>query len=232
MTSHLKSARLAGLLYLLMIPTIGLAYGGGQLLVAPDVAQTIVRIQTHRELVELGIVASAFGFVDFLVLALVLYRLFSPVSRGAASLMLAFVAASVPVSLAAVGRWMDILALLDGAQGLPALGTADVQVQVALALESYRNLLLISSIFWGLWLVPLGWLIVQSRYIPRVLGLLLILGGPSYVLSFVGGVIDPGYANTLFAQVVGFASGVPGMMGELGTCLWLLIMGAREPKAA
>ena len=87
-------------------------------------------------------------------------------------------------------------------------------------------------IFWGLWLFPLGWLMFRSGFAPRVFGVLLMLGGLWYVSIFVGTVFDPAYESTLFARIVGIVSGIPGQFGELGTALWLLIMGAREGKTA
>jgi hypothetical protein len=72
----------------------------------------------------------------------------------------------------------------------------------------------------------------RSGFAPRVLGVLLMLGGLWYVSIFVGTVFDPAYDSTLFARIVGIVSGIPGQFGELGTALWLLIMGARERKTA
>jgi hypothetical protein len=103
-TSNNRLARLAGLLYLILLPTSGLWYGSGRSLMAGGAAAALAQIQASRTLFEITIVVGAIGFVDFLVLGLVLYRLFSPVSHSAASLMLGFIAASVPLSLAAVAR--------------------------------------------------------------------------------------------------------------------------------
>ena len=95
MTSKDKLCRLAGLLYLIMAVTtaFSLLYVIGRFVVAGDAAATLAHIQAHRTLFEFGIVAGAVGFVDYLILGLVLYRLFSPVGKSAASLMLAFIAA-------------------------------------------------------------------------------------------------------------------------------------------
>ena len=90
--------------------------------------------------------------------------------------------------------------------------------------------MLVSIIFWGLWLFPLGWLVFRSGFVPKILGVLLILGGFWYVSIFVGTVFDPGYQNTIFASIIGIISGIPSVMGELGTAIWLLIMGTRKRK--
>jgi hypothetical protein len=228
-----KLARLGGLVYLILLPTCGFGmFGAAGLVVAGDPAGTLARIQASRTLFELAILMGAIGFIDFLVVGLVLYRLFSPFGKGAAGLMLLFVAASVPLSLAAIARRIDVLSLLDAGRGVSALGGDQLQVQVMLALHSSDNLMRISLIFWGLWLFPLGWLVFRSSFMPRALGVLLMLGGFWYVSIFVGTVFDPAYESTLFARIVGIVSGIPGQFGELGTALWLLIMGARERRTA
>jgi hypothetical protein len=98
------------------------------------------------------------------------------------------------------------------------------------ALDSCDNLFLISMIFWGLWLIPFGWLVFRSGFMPRVLGVLLMYGRVFYLLNFVGTVLDSDYTNTLFSRIVGVLGGIPSVSTELGTALWLLIMGARESK--
>jgi hypothetical protein len=120
MTSNDKLARFAGLLYLVLLPTTGLWYGTGRSLMAGDAAAMLAKVQASRSFFELAIVVGAAGYVDYLILGLVFYQLFSPVSKRAASLLLGFVAASVPLALSAVARQIDVLAVLDGAKGLPA----------------------------------------------------------------------------------------------------------------
>ena len=100
-----------------------------------------------------------------------------------------------------------------------------------LALQSSNNLMLMSAIFWGLWLFPLGWLVFRSGFVPKVLGVLLMIGGFWYSLIFVGTLLDPDYQNTLIARVISFVSGVPSVIGELGTALWLLFVGMRMRPA-
>jgi hypothetical protein len=219
-----RLARLAGLLYLILLPTTGPAYFSGQAAMAGDAAATLANIEASRSLFELGTVVGAVGFIDFLALGLVLYAVFSPVSKDAASLMLVFIAASVPLSLAAMARRIDVLSLLDRA----AVGGDQLQAQVMLAMHSSNNLMLTSIIFWGLWIIPLGWLIIRSGYVPRVLGILLILGSFFYLMTFVGTVLDSSYSDTLPSRIIGIVSGIPGVIGELGTALWLLIMGRRK----
>src|SRR5262249_30806232 len=156
-----------------------------------------------------------------LVLGIVFYWLFSSIGKLASSLLLAFVAASVPIFLMAVSRQMDVLSLLDQSQVVPALGRDQLQVQVLLALQSYNNLFLVTNIFSGLWLIPLGWLVYRCGFMPRPLGVLLMTGSLFYLGSFIGPVFNPHYESTTIGRVIGIASGVPGSVGEFGTILWL-----------
>jgi hypothetical protein len=232
MTSNDRLARLAGMLYLLLLPIAGFGFfGAARLVVAGDPAATLANIQTSRTLFESTILVGAAAFVLYLVVALVLYQLFSAVSKSAASLMLAFAAVSVPLSLAALARRSDVLSLLDLSR-LSALGSDYLPAQVMVALQSSDSLMRMSVIFWGLWLFPLGWLVFRSGFAPRTLGVLLMLGGFFYVFAFGGTVLNPAYDTTLVARITGIVSGVPDMAGELGLGLWLLIMGARERKTA
>lgn len=222
-----RDARLAGLLYLILLPTTGVWYAmTSALLASGDLATTLAGVAAGRTRLEIAIVAGAFGFVDFLILGVVVYRLLRPAGKTAAGVLLAFVVASSALSLAAVARQMDVLSLLDAA-GFSTSAKEQIPLQVTMALRGASNLFLITDVFSGLWLIPLGWLGMRAGVLPRAIGYALIAGSAFYVLTFVGTVVDPAYATTLFARVLGIISGVPGFLGELGTIFWLLIKAPR-----
>jgi uncharacterized protein DUF4386 len=222
-----RLARLTGLLYLILFPTSGVAFGISQLLMERGAAGAFAWIQTNPALFKLAIVLGAVGYIDYLLLALAFYKLLHSVGKVAAATMLAFVAVSVPVSLAAIAHWLDVLSLLESADSLNA---ETLRTQVLLAVHGYNNLFQVSVIFWGLWLIPLGWLVMRSGFLPRVIGMMLMLGSVMYVMGFIGPVFSSSYPATLVARIVGIASGIPGLLGgELAICLWLLIVGVRDP---
>jgi hypothetical protein len=225
-----RVARLTGLLYLILFPTSGVAYGISQLLMEQRGASgAFAWIQMNLALFKLAIILGVVGYIDYLLLALAFYKLLHPVGKVAAATMLAFVAISVPVSLAAIARWLDVLSLLQSADSLNADTLRD---QVLLAVHGYNNLFQVSAIFWGLWLIPLGWLVMRSGFLPRAIGGMLMLGSVFYVMGFIGPVFSSSYPATLIARIVGIASGIPGLLGgELAICLWLLIVGVRDPGA-
>lgn len=219
--------RLTGLLYLLAMAGIGLVYGYSQMLPGPDAA--IIGIRIGRSLFELAILGGAAGLVCYLLAALAFYRLFQHTGRKAPAALLLFVAASVPLSLAALARMLDIVSLVDAAAGMtPALGFAELRMPVMLALHSYNSLMLMSALFWGLWLIPLGWLVYRSRVAPRVFGIALMIGSLFYLLMFAGTILDPDFESSVFGRITGVATFVPAMVGELGTCLWLIVYGWRR----
>ncbi len=213
-----RDGRIAGALYLVVVATgmFCLAWVPSQL--GTDVADAAARIGLFRA----GIAAFMAMQVAFLLLPLALYRVLGDVDRRAATLMVALAAASVPIGLIALSHRMEALSLLDSTA---AHATAAVDAAFAASLQRYGHGLRIASLFWGLWLLPFGWLVLRSARIPRVLGVLLMLGGIGYVVKVFGGLM-PDFADSAFAR---YAT-LPAALGEIGSCLWLLAFGARASR--
>ena len=221
-----NAARIAGLLYLVVVVTgiFNLMYLPSQIQVSGEAIATASHIVASGLLFRLGIVADLVCYTAFLLLPLALYRLLSPAGGNAAALMVAFAVVQVPIAFVNTVHKLDILSLLGGASYLHAFTADQLNSQVMLALDAYRHGLLVLEIFSGLWLLPLGYLMFKCGFLPRVLGIALMLGCLGYQIDFVGSVIFPGYPKTFIADVVT----LPASFGEIGTCLWLLIMGARS----
>lgn len=223
------TARLAGFLYLIVVGTgfFSLGYVRSQLMAKGDVAGTMDRIAASESLFRASIAADVLCYTAFLILPFVLYTLSRPRHAFAAVLMVAFAVPSVPLAFQTVAGKLDLLSLVTAAGDLRALAPEHVHAQGALLLNSQTSLLFVLKVFWGLWLFPLGYLILRSGMIPRFLGALLIVGGAGYLMDFFGRLLVPGSIESV-AQVVRKAAA----LGEVGTCLWLLIMGAKvtEPN--
>lgn len=228
-TTNDRLARLAGALYLSALPTGGLGIISAQSLLANGGSGAAAHIAASLSFVKLGVLAGAVCAVTWLVLGVLFYGLFRSVNERACQVMLVMVVASNTLLLAALARRMDAISLVADAQ-TPGLGTDQVRALVAVAVRSSENLMQVSIIFWGLWLLPLGWLVIRSGFVPRLLGGLLMLGAVFYVGIYVGGVLDPDYANTLVSKVIGFGFGIPEVVGELGIGLWLLIRGTKSAR--
>ncbi len=229
MDSIKKTARLAGILYLLgSIPApFALIYVPGKLLVPGDAAATADHLRASGTLLRLGIAAELWGFTMFVLVALVLYRLFKGVSEKNALAMLILAVLSVPISF--LNLLNDIAALELATGGANVLSVFDARQRDALAylfLSLHGDGFFVAQIFWGLWLFPFGILVIRSGFIPRFLGVLLIIAGVGNLAGAFTALVLPQYVDRVspFTMALGF--------GELPIIFWLLIWGARPQPAA
>lgn len=218
-----RVARLAGALYLIVVVTgiFSIAYVPSQLEEPNDGAATINNILASEMLFRSGVVAGYVCYTAFLLLPLVLYRLLANVNKDAAMLMVVLAVTSVPLSFVNLMHKLDVITLVTRlATRLPP---ETLRQEVVFALAAYSNGLLVSKILWGLWLLPFGYLVLKSGFLPKLLGLLLMLGCVGYVVGFMGSLLVPNYGRSLLASYVS----MPATLGEIGTCLWLLVVGVR-----
>ena len=228
MTNENKISRLAGALYLVVVVTglFSLLYVPSQITVPGDSHATVTNIVAHSPLFRAGIAAFLVKQVAFLLLPLVLFKLLRPVHHSIAVLMVALAVVSVPIALVSLINRLDALDILSGSSG-QALAPAQLQSQAMLSLNAYGNGLLVTTLFWGLWLLPFGYLVIRSGLLPKILGVFLVLGGIGYVAQVFWQILVP---NTSFPDIVL----LPAAVGEIGICLWLLVVGVRkrQPSAA
>ena len=225
-----RIARTTGLLYLIVIATglFSLGYVPSHIGLHGSAAVVAEHLARSQFLFRLGIVAGLACYVAFLLLPLALYRLLAPTGKGAATVMVALAVASVPIAFVNALHPLAVLSLIDEAGSLTAWTPAQWQAQVMLQLDGYRHGLLVSEIFWGLWLLPFGYLVFRCGFLPRVLGILLMLGCPGYLADFLATVLYPPYRQSPLADYLT----LPASLGEIGICLWLLVMGARTSGPA
>jgi len=219
-----QTARLAGFLYLLVVifGIISLMYIPGKLIQWDNAAATLQKIKVSPVLFRFGILSNIICYTAFLLLPLVLYRLFKPVNASVAALMVLLAVVSVPLSFAHLQNKFAVLNLLDASTGGNFL-PLPLQEQVMFYLNQFENGNLVLQTFWGLWLFPLGYLIVKSGMLPKILGILLMLGCMGYLVNMTGNILFPFYATWGIAGYVR----LPASIGEIGTCLWLLMAGAK-----
>lgn len=214
--------RIAGVIYLGVVLTgiFSLAHAPSRLIVDSDPAATAAAMSANVGLFRAANYAMLAMAAFFLALPFALSRFLSAYGPIASRLMILFVAASVPLTLLAVSQYFD-LARLAASGGL-------APEDVSSGLAAHRRWMGYASIFWGLWLAPLGWLILKSGAVPRVLGVFLILGCFEYLADYFGPMLYSGYAASPFRNLMSWTSSI----GEIGTCLWLLMMGARGSPGA
>ena len=228
MISRNKTARIAGLFYLILIISgiISLLYIPSQLIAWESVSKTLDNITNSELLFRLGIVSGIITFLTFLLLPLVLYKLLHPVNKVYAQLMVLFAVVSIPISFVNILNKFSVLTLINKAEYLQKMGEIELQTQVMLYLDNYNNGIEISQIFWGLWLFPFGYLVYKSGFLPKLLGILLMAGCFGYLITFFGGFLYSNFHKTILSDIVG----IPASVGEIGICLWLLIMGTNKLK--
>jgi len=221
-----KTARIAGLLYLLMgIPgAFSLMIVPGALIVAGDATATAGRILASEMLFRSGIVATLVSSVLFIFLAIALHRLLGGVSRMLAGLMVSLILVSAAIGLLNEVNDLAALILFRGADFLSVFDQPQRNALGMLFLRLHSQGNFINEIFWGLWLLPFGLLVMRSRFLPRFLGVLLIVNCFAYVTASLTWLLWPSYGNVVF-QV-----SLPALLGELWIMLWLLIRGANEER--
>ena len=224
-----KDARLAGLFYLsLMTAPLRLMYIPGKLFVAGNAAATANNIAAHETLFRLGIVSDLFTATMAIFLTLALYRLFKPVNQNLAAVMV-ILGSLMVTPIYFMNTLNDAAALLfaRGADFLSVFDASQRQAMAMLFLRLHHQGVVANEIFWGLWLVPFGLLVYKSGFIPRLLGVWLIINGFAYVVISFTGLMFPQYEARVFN------SAFPVMLGELAIMLWLLIKGVKvRPLAA
>lgn len=228
MQADRKLARTAGLLYLAMIAGNAAGYSITMALMAGDPLEVIAKLRESLLSFEIAIVGFAVGLVAFVFLGLWLYRLFRPVHGDMAMVLLVLVSVHAAISLVGIAPLMDALALL---RDQVAMDTEQLAGRVALSVLSFNTIWRVGFIFSGLWLFPLGWLVYRCGFLPKFVGIAAMVGSVSYVLAFVGWVLYPGYDESMVGLVIGVVSGVPSLIGEMGTCLSLLVAGFRRSAA-
>ena len=228
MRSTQQQARAAGLLYLLvaLIGPIGLLYVPGKLIVPGDAMATADNIRASEGLLRIGIASELIHQLIAVFLVLALYRLFRAVDETHATQLVIFGALlSVPIMFVNVLNDVAALILVSGTDFLSVFEKPQLDALAYLFVRLHEQGITVASIFWGLWLLPFGVLVIRSGFIPRVLGILLLLAGAGYLASSFATLILPQHAP-LVSQVV-----LPLQFGELPIIFWLLIWGATTSPA-
>jgi Domain of unknown function (DUF4386) len=217
-----KAARIAGAIYLSMGVTgpFSLMYVPGKLIVRGDASATASNILTHETMFQLAVIAGLLGSVIFICLAIALYRLFEEVSKTQALLLVGFVLVSAAVGFFDELNNLAALTLFRGGEFLSVFSKDQLDALGMLFIRLHHEGIVINELFWGLWLFPFGVLVYKSRFLPRVLGVWLIVNCFAYVIISLTGLLWPqNYSNV-------FTWSQPILFGEIAIMLWLLIRGA------
>lgn len=176
---------ITGVTYLSMIPfgILGILYVPNSLLVMDDMGATIHMIQSHMQMFHLSIFASIVVQLIQILLVLMLYKLLNHASKTAGILMIAFILPAVSIAILNEANYLSISSLLSGSAYTTHFTPEYMQGLVGLLLEKHKAGVMIAQIFWGIWLFPMGYLAYRSGYIPRIIGVLLMIGCFGYLMD-------------------------------------------------
>jgi Domain of unknown function (DUF4386) len=219
-------ARIAGSLYLIIIVAgaFAIGYVPAALVVAGDAAATVHNIQTHELLYRLGLVAHVVILPANVLLAVILYDLFKVVNRRLALLVLVFTVVGTAVEAANVLTQFTPLVLLEGGRSVSTLTADQLQAQVSTPLALQAIGYNVSQVFYDGYLLCAAYLIFRSTFLPRALGVVLAIGGLSYLTYNFADFLSPRVA----AQLVPLLA--PGGIAEIALMLWLLLVGVNVLK--
>jgi hypothetical protein len=228
MSSTKNPGRFVGLLYALVsIPgAFALVYVPNKLIVDGNATATASNIAASETLFRAGIACNLISQILFMWVALALYDLLKGVNQRHASLMLGLIVVSIPIALLNELNAIAALVLVRGADFLSTFEKPKRDALAMLFLNLHDHGFVVAEIFWGLWLFPLGLLVYRSGFLPRFLGVLLILDCFRYVVDSFTSILLPQYADIVSRWMKPFS------FGELLFMFWLLIMGAKPNPSA
>ena len=223
-----KAARIAGAVYLSMILTapFSLIYVPGKLIVRGNAAATADNLLTHETMFRLSILGDLVGQVIFICLAIALYRLLNSVNKIWAGTMVAFVLVSAAIGFLNTLNNIAALILFQGGDFLAVIDKPQRDALAMLFVRLHSHGHFINEIFWGLWLFPFGLLVFQSGFLPRILGVWLMINCFGWLALSIMALFFPTYYDAAFRMAQ------PVLFGELAIMLWLLIKGAKVRPAA
>src|SRR5438309_10639085 len=224
MSSPKTLARIAGLLYLgTSVPFVFAVQVRSRIIEPADAAATVHNIRASATLFRVGLVADLVSWAGFLATALALYLLLKHANQLAAVAMVAFVGVMVAVGYSNTVNQYSALTIAMSAEYAKGLGQAGANALVLMFTDVQSNGLDINELFFGLWLLPLSYLVIKSRYFPMVIGVLLIIAGVSWIAQFLVILLAPSLKGVI--SLLGIGSD-----GELVFIGWLLVRGARAPR--
>jgi hypothetical protein len=223
MSTSRNPGRVAGLWYLLLVAIgpLTLIYIPNKLIVPENPGATVANIAGHEWLYRSGMAADLVGALVLILLVMAFYRLFQDVDQHLAVLVIIF-GGVMPALIYFVNvvSSAGALLLVQGGGFVSVFDNQQRNALVMLFLRLHDYQITAAEMLWGVWLFPLALLVYRSGFLPRFLGVWLIINGLAYVIMSLTGFLLPQYQETVFRL------GQPAFLGEIALMLWLLIKGA------
>jgi hypothetical protein len=220
-----KAAHIAGAVYLALVAVAPFAmiYVPSKLIVRGNAAATADNILAHETMFRLAIFGDLIGHVIFICLGIALYRLLSSVNKIWALLMVSFVLVSAAVGFLNTLNNIAAVILFRGGEFLDVIDKTQRDAFGMLFVRLHNQGEFISEIFWGAWLLPFGLLVYRSGFLPRILGIWLIIACFAWIALSITAQFFP----TNYSAAFGWLQ--PAFFAEMAIMLWLLIRGAKVP---
>jgi hypothetical protein len=219
-------ARIAGGLYLIVIVggIFAEIFVRGRLVVHGDAAATAQNIQAHELLYRLGFVVEVFYCACNIPLAVIFYKLFKVVNKNVALMMLLFDLVSNTIESISILAHFAPLVLFGGGHYLSAFTTEQLQAAAYLSLQLFEYGFAICLVFFGFDCFTMAYLIVHSKFFPRLIGVLLAIEGLGYLVNSFSLFLAPALQARIFPYFAATA------IAEVALCLWLLVMGVNVQR--
>ena len=227
MNSINKNARMAGFLYLIyMVTHIISDVWRGSFIVPGDAAATVSNIMAHEGLFTVTVVGDLLAAALFFLAAWALYVLLKPVNKNLALLFLLLNLGGVSIQSSSDLFLFAVQLLMNGSDTLNVFQADQLQSLAMFFLDLRETGFMVAQLFYGAWLFPLGYLVFKSGFLPKILGIVLMVHCFTWLTTFFQSFLFPGFtAITYVSYTLGF-------IAEFGLTLWLLIQGAKEQNPA
>lgn len=203
-----------------------LQYVRPKLIVFGDTLATVNNITAHELLFRMGIVSHLIAQVFLLLFGMAVVRLFNGVNKTWTSIFWTSILMTVAITVVNTLNYVAALIILSKADYLNVFQQEQLHALVMLFLRLSNFGQALFEIFWGLYLFAFGLLIIKSRFIPRILGMLMIVGSIGFPINTFTKLLVPEFYPGIFTQVTMFLSG----LGVVPTLFWILIVGAKEQR--
>ena len=229
MNSLNRAARLAGLLWLLTATTAAfpLLYVRPKLIAWGDAAATVNNLIASESLFRFGIAGSILGQILSLFFGLTIFRLFRGAGKTLLTAFFASLLAGVVVGIVNSFNNLAVLVLVSNPDYVRAFAPEQLNALAMTFLRVNNFGIGLMEIFTALYMFSFGLLIIRSGYMPRILGILLMIGACAFPVNTFTRILIPQFYPALMTQITMSLNA----FGPPATMLWLLIKGAEEPRA-
>ncbi len=216
------TARIAGVFYLTYIATTSLATYLRSTLIVGAAASTAVNILASPSVLRIAFVIDLVSGVLFFFAAWALYVLLRHVNENYAMLFLLLNLGGVVIQCANTLNLFASLQTLSNPAYATAFSAGQVQAMAMNGISLYNNGFMIAQIFFGTWLLPLGYLVYKSGFLPRLLGVLLLVDFLAVLFWFSQYFLLPSYPTISYPALA------ESFVAEFGLALWLLVKAVKE----